>query len=399
MPHSWNDTQPMGAGGSNLGRTDRNLLGSAGAYGTPEPIRTATLRLLERANQQEWRYQALIEAISDGVVVCYDGCIEEVNRSALAIMGHSKEACQGQSLATFFEVDARRIAQSGVRGERRCTIGYRVSGQQYPATIELGGKLPGGRLLLVLRDQTEAFRVVQAWEKAQQTLAEIEDIKSSLVNNVSHELRTPLTILRGYLSLMREALPSDEQECMAAIEEGCTRLQNQIGRLLDFSALQRGALHVTPSRVAIHDLVEAVASRWIERAKAKGLSMSVELAAPCEAFVDPDAAGQVIESIVGNAVRFTDRGHVTVRVSPLGEQVRVEVADTGPGMSNAFMQQAFDAFSQQSRGLTRSHDGLGLGLTLARGLLDMMQGSIDIQSRPGEGSTVCIAFPATARPA
>ena len=141
------------------------------------------------------------------------------------------------------------------------------------------------------------------------------------------------------------------------------------------------------AREALAAFEPAAAERGI------GLAASGE---PAPALADPTALQRVLSNLIDNAVKFTDRGGVSVRIMPAGETVEVRIADTGVGIDEAFLPRLFDEFTQASDGYARTHEGIGLGLPVVRRLVALMSGTIDVQSRPGLGTVVTVRLPSSA---
>ena len=244
-----------------------------------------------------------------------------------------------------------------------------------------------------LRETNEELRhELERRRDAQHAAEAASRAKDALLANMSHEFRTPLTaILSGAEALDLEA--SDEDRLVLdAMRRGAHRLLATLDGVLDLSRLEDGAA-LERAPVDVGDVVRSVAGRYRCAASAKGLEVQV-VAPRVHVLADRAALERVVAALTDNAVRFTERGHVGVGAALEDGAVRVVVADTGVGMAPEFVGEASEPFLQASEGHGRTHEGLGLGLTLARRLSEAMGGRLEIESEPGYGTTVTVTLPA-----
>jgi signal transduction histidine kinase len=263
------------------------------------------------------------------------------------------------------------------------------------ADLEYAGK-PAVQVIardLAERRQAEALRLEVDHER------EINRLKADLVNAVSHELRTPLTSIMGYAEFLEDevggALTPDQRAFVDQIQEGTRRLQRLVDDLLDFARLEAGtfalSLRMADLAQRLHETVESLRPQ----AKDKGVVLEAHPdVSPCLVAMDPGRVGQVLLNLVGNAIKFTPTGgRVTVTLRPVGDHVRVEVADTGIGVAQAHQAQLFEKFFQVDAGATREAGGAGLGLSIARALVEAHGGRIGVTSEPGHGATFWFTLP------
>jgi two-component system, sensor histidine kinase and response regulator len=219
--------------------------------------------------------------------------------------------------------------------------------------------------------------------------------KSQFLANMSHEIRTPMNGVLGFLELLRNDRLSERQRTYTnmALTSGESLLQ-LINDILDFSKIEAGKLEITMARLDIQRLVEEVVEFFGEQAREKKIELACHIAATVPPVIQGDSLRlrQVLVNLVGNAVKFTEKGEVVVRVSFMEETtesvtLRFEVQDTGTGITPEALSRIFHAFSQGDGATTRRYGGTGLGLTIARQLVQLMGGKIEVASTPGEGST------------
>jgi signal transduction histidine kinase len=236
---------------------------------------------------------------------------------------------------------------------------------------------------------------------------EARRLKGEFLANVSHELRTPLTAVLGYAYILREEssgpLTAEQRYAVERIESGGASLLGLINDLLDLTHLGLGRTVVEP------EICDAVALARAARSAAppvpEGLELTLEAPDdPVRLYTDPTLVLRVLEKLVSNAYKFTERGRVTLRVRPIVssaedggglEGIAWEVEDTGIGIAECDHRAIFDEFRQVDGSATRRAGGAGLGLALSRGLARRMGGDITLVSEPGRGSTFTLTLPAT----
>jgi signal transduction histidine kinase len=233
-------------------------------------------------------------------------------------------------------------------------------------------------------------RLLTAKENAEQ----IARFKSTLLANMSHEIRTPLSSILGWTTVLNEEVPEEQRELLALIKQSGHRLQRTLDSVLELAHLDANARLVQPRLVDLFEEVQAVASDMQLRAKRKGIALTVEHRCS-DAFtrLDVTCLRRVLNHLVDNALKFTSKGSVVIAVNRSATELRIDIRDTGVGISKDFMPSIFEEFKQESDGLNRDHEGNGLGLPIVRRLVRLMNGRITVQSRRGEGSTFSIILP------
>ena len=230
--------------------------------------------------------------------------------------------------------------------------------------------------------------------EANDRLHHADKLKDDFLANTSHELRTPLTAILGFAAVLQEELDGDLQHFASMIRRGGERLLDTVNAMLDMARLQADAVDV---HLIDLDVVEAASEvvRGLEPlAEEKGLFVRVmpeSIAVP--ARMDRFGLERILVNLVGNAIKFTDEGGVTVLVDATDDEVHLVVRDTGIGIEREALPELFEEFQQASTGYGRTHEGNGLGLAITQRLVHMLGGEIVVESRVGGGTTFRITLP------
>ena len=250
----------------------------------------------------------------------------------------------------------------------------------------------------VMVDVGHEHRLREELVVAKEAAEEASRAKTSFLSTMSHELRTPLNAIIGYAHLMLDGLDGELTPVQTAdvgqIAAGADRLLALVNDVLDLARVEAGRMDVVAEPVDLAPAVERVACELRSQAAAKELAVSVAVPAGIGAVdADPLRLHQVLLNLAGNAVKFTERGGVTISAREDGAWVEISVADTGPGIAAEALPWIFDEFRQADGSTTRKHGGSGLGLTIARQLAQLQGGSVGAESEVGVGSTFTLRLP------
>ncbi|WP_269715339.1 ATP-binding protein [Caulobacter sp. NIBR2454] len=397
-------------------RLDRDETGTPTAiFGTTLDI-TAQVAGAAALAESESRFRLLAENATDLVIQCTTrGVITYVSPSAKTLLGYESESLAGRSALDFLvRADARgllsglidQMAASG--GKPSARIEYRIrkqngevawfEGQPVLVRDPHTGEITG--ITDIVRDVTARKALEAQLREARAQAEAAAAAKAEFLANMSHELRTPLTAVIGFSEMAAGRPGQDVQttEYLELVTTAGRALLATINDILDFSKLEAGQVEINPVATDPRGLAERTVALFSIQAAHKGLSLCAvgmdDL--PPAVLIDADRVRQVLLNLLGNAVKFTRKGEVRLETAydPVTQMLRIEVTDTGPGISPEAMSKLFQRFSQVDGSSTRAHGGTGLGLAICKGLIEAMGGDINAESRAGEGSRFWFSIPA-----
>ena len=268
--------------------------------------------------------------------------------------------------------------------------------------LAMAGALTLNALVLYLGSRWR-HELLLRLDEARTRAESASQMKSSFLANMSHEIRTPLHGVIGAAELLRGTrLDDGQRHVLSVLRRSSAALLSLVDDVLDFSKLEAGRMRVEHERFDLHDAVHDAAEVFSAQAEAKGVDLLSHCAAGLPASCMGDAARlrQILHNLVGNAVKFTERGEVRVFAAPEPGAdgtpwVRIAVRDTGIGMTEEQTSRLFEAFAQADVSTTRRFGGTGLGLSIARELAALLGGRIEVQSQPGVGSSFMLLLPLT----
>jgi len=237
-------------------------------------------------------------------------------------------------------------------------------------------------------------------EDARHTAEQANRMKSEFLANMSHELRTPLNGIIGLAELLSlEIEDDDKREHAETIRDSGQHLMAVLNDVLDLAKIEANRLNLSLQRIDLKALITAIAALHRIGTSSKGVELLTELpTGPCEVDADPVRLRQVIDNLLSNAVKFTHEGRITIRVVERTENLLISVEDSGIGIPENELTKIFEPFYQAENFLTRRHRGTGLGLPLARQMVETMGGRLDAESVLGKGSFFTISLPREAKP-
>lgn len=238
--------------------------------------------------------------------------------------------------------------------------------------------------------------VVKKLQEANDRLLQANKLKDEFLATTSHELRTPLTAILGFTDVLKEEIPEDAEyrEFLNIIEDSGLRLMDTLNSLLDLAKLRAGIVEITLEKVNLYEQSVGEVSKFEKMAAQKGIELRV-VKPLSDLYVESDvhALGRIFHNLLNNALKFTESGSVEVSFETQSDKVLMHVTDTGIGIDQQFLPDLFNAFIQESDGLSRSHEGTGLGLAICAGLAILMNAGISVRSAKGQGSRFTVELP------
>jgi len=374
-------------------------------------VQTAALR------ESDQRLRAFVEKAIDAIVtIDAEGVIQSANPAVERIFGWAVHEVIGRNIAMLMApedgaVHDGHLARYMSGGPphavdlTREVVGRRRDGGEVPLEVSVSEFTLGEQRYFsgIIRDISERRRVTELAKEKERAESRAA-AKSAFLATMSHEIRTPMNGVLGMLELLSATdLDSEQQDLLGICRDSAQFLLTIIDDILDFSKIEAGRLTLERAEAAMDDMVFAVAELLSSRAWAKDLELVsfVDNDLPARLLCDPARVRQILINLVGNAIKFTQQGQVSIRVVPQEAPdlaarqvlVRFEVEDTGIGLTDEQVARLFRPFEQAEAGTTRRFGGTGLGLAISRRLVDLMGGEIGVLSTPGKGSTFWFTVP------
>nr|WP_255716638.1 response regulator [Dyadobacter chenwenxiniae] len=377
--------------------------------------------LQNEINEKERLVSQYLEAIPDGVMVINKQSeIVFLNQSGREILGlkPSKLITLSDELSQITLLDPTRFHERftpetlpvarGLKGEKLAGNKidlikndkiYHLETNVQPV-IGIEGEVTSA--ITVFRDITERANYEATLEKARALAEKSVRVKDIFLSNVSHEIRTPLNAIIGFTNLLvGEVKEPKSMEYVEYIQYAGRNLLELINDILDFSKIEAGQVHLEKTTISLKEVVESVSVIAKQKAVEKGISYQYRLADDLPAFVEADKLRltQILLNVCGNALKFTEKGGVTLSVEPVRRSVngvqtiRMTVTDTGIGIAKDKLSDVFNRFVQATESTTRVFGGTGLGLSIVKSLVGLFEGTVKLESELGKGTTFIMDFP------
>ena len=349
--------------------------------------------------------EAIFDAATAGILLVREGVITRCNRKVEELFGYEIGEMIGESIRVRFDDDANFEALSremvavlsvgesfGKELELRRKDGVAFWGRI--AAKALDGDEPEAGLVILVTDITAEREAAEVLREAKEVAESAARAKSDFLANMSHEIRTPLNAVIGMSHLaLRTGLDPKQRDYLAKIEASGQHLLALVNDILDFSKIEAGKLSIERAPFDLEAVLSSFTTFLLEKATAKGLELVIDASAeiPRHLVGDSLRIGQILLNYGSNAIKFTDKGEVRVfaRVEERSADellLRIEVEDTGIGLTEAQMRRLFQGFEQADASTTRKYGGTGLGLAISKRLAELMGGSVGVESEYGVGS-------------
>ena len=368
------------------------------------------IRILSRVLRQSHEEIYLIDGITGEILYANEAALKNLGVTAEALRRRVfPEAIEGDDspgkLARFIEV--------GQEGTSYRTLHRRVDGSSYPVEVFLQRMMlrEGPVVTAYARDISLRVEMERELVLAKNAAEEASRAKSDFLSVMSHEIRTPLNGVVGMADLLLStSLDPTQSDYAHVIKLSADTLLSIIGDILDFSKIEAGQMELNVEDLSLYELAENAAIVVSPRAREKSLRLSVFIDPALPEFIRGDGTRlrQIFLNLLGNAVKFTEAGEVSLSLEPASPKpletpkecssqnmqwVRISVKDTGVGIASESLPRLFKPFVQEDSSITRRFGGTGLGLAISRRLVEAMGGEIGVESSPGKGSTFFLIVP------
>jgi PAS domain S-box-containing protein len=374
-------------------------------------VETERKKLDQGLRDQQFYTRSLIESNIDALMTTDPlGIITDVNHQMEVLTGCTRNELIGTPFRDYFSDPERAEAGiSLVLSEKKisdyeltaCARDGRKTVVSYNATTfhDRERKLQG--VFAAARDITEQKHREAELKEARAAAESANSTKSDFLASMSHEIRTPMNAIMGVADLLaKTTLSSEQDKYVQIIRRAGDNLLNLINDILDLSKVEASQLELERTVFSLNDLLEKVVEMVSVRASEKGLALTHEISPniPANLVGDPTRLRQVLLNLVGNAIKFTEFGDVSLRVTHDEDPahptaLRFTISDTGIGISGEKLSRVFEQFTQADSSTTRRYGGSGLGLTISKRLVELMGGRIRVQSTIGQGSVFDFVLP------
>jgi PAS domain S-box-containing protein len=377
---------------------DRALLAS---FANQAAIAVHNARLYQQTAQEKRRLDAILDGSADGILIMNAAhSIQRFNRALARMTGWNANEALGQSHDDVIRWARREPGADLAAAEAG---GWPLMQNPAPLYVEgdllrkTGGFLPAGITYAPLFDREGRLVNLIANVRDITKFREAEELKSTFISIVSHELRTPVSLIKGYAeTLLREDARWDSavvRDSLVVIDEEADRLAEMIENLLDASRLQAGAMRMSMTEVALDRLAERLVEKF--KTQSDKHAFGVEFASDFPIVIGDEARlTQVLSNLLSNAIKYSPAGgRIKVRGSFGPDQVTLSVSDEGAGIADADLPHVFERFYRADSDLTKRVKGTGLGLYLAKAVVEAHDGQIRVESSPGHGTTFSFTLP------
>ncbi|HEY5122825.1 MAG TPA: ATP-binding protein [Ignavibacteria bacterium] len=337
------------------------------------------------------------------------GQIVEANERAVSVYGYTREELLKLNLKDLrhpgtrkdFEATYNRIHEEG--GFLFETLHIKKDGTEIPVEVSSREIIADGHAFYhgIIRDISERKRAEEEMRNAKEKAEEISRLKSSFLANMSHELRTPMSGILGFAEILNNELVDPGYKEMAGIIlKGGKRLTNTLNSILDLSKVEADKMELNFECVNLSEAVSETARLFEASVKEKGLTLKTEIEQNIYSKIDLRILDHALSNLIQNSIVYTEKGSITISLNR--EMINdkdcavLKVTDTGIGIPANYVDAIFEPFRQVSDGLSRKYEGTGLGLTLTKKFVEIMNGEISVESKFGVGSTFTVLFAATA---
>jgi len=364
----------------------------------------------ELLKQSEARYRQLVEHAPAGIyeVDLTKNLFISVNDVMCNYVGYSKEEMLNFGPTRILTQESQknyleRLEKIRMGAEVSLIVEHKAitrQGKEFWILVNTQYFFEEGRLVRatgVIHDITERKLAEQALIKAKEAAERSDRLKDAFISNISHEIRTPLNSILGFADLLPDMISEENKESAEHIFEiinlSGKRLTRTVEMIMNFSRLQIGEFPVNPDNISLPTVLQSVVNEFNVLANEKSLTLLFEnQCGEVKLFIDEYCVIQAIYNLLDNAIKFTPEGYVKLVLYKNEEDIIIDVEDSGIGISEDYLIRLFEPFSQEDTGLSRNYEGIGLGLSTVKKLLDLVGAEITVDSVKGHGTVFHIRF-------
>lgn len=329
-----------------------------------------------------------------------------VNRGARENLGYSSDELQQMTpfdlkpefTRMSFEKHIEPLRSGAVSLLQFHSVHERKDGSTYPVEVrlQLSQLNSSGVFVAFIADIKERLAAEKNLIQAKEEAEAMNRLKGAFLDNMSHEFRTPITGILGFADLLSESVTGDQREFVRYIQKAGRRLMGTLNSVLHLSLIESNSVDLVGTPCDLGELVLRAVELRRAVANEKGLILRAEiLTESTSLLLDEPGINRVLDTLICNAIKFTDKGIITVQLTDSGipgKSVDIVVRDSGIGIDSEFIPHLFDSFRQESSGIGRTYNGVGLGLAITRKLVHMMGGVIRVESKKGSGSVFTVSL-------
>lgn len=404
LPSAGKETSPIG------------LLFVVGSASSPGPhVKECIDHLGGLLEEQIWgwitRHGAaqLFENLSEALLTLDgDSCITFVNRQAETLLECPRNHLLGQKvwsvLPETIGTSTKEQLRTAIADHQSVT--FRLHHPELQLWLQVQSIPFDGGHLVQLDDVTKEVKRKERLSLAQQRAEQADRLKSTFLANMSHEIRTPLTSILGFAEALQDQIATLEtnpdttdlgplSQFTSLIEKGGYRLLNTLNSLINLSKLEAEEMGVSLQAIDLDKVVRETVNMYDAEAEEKDIELRLDLQdSPVRGVADRRGVRIALQNVLSNAVKYTEEGGwIEVRLREQHECALLEIKDCGIGMDPERVPELFEAFRQESTGTSRTYEGAGLGLTVTKRLVDLMEGTIEVDSEKGKGTQFVVRFP------
>lgn len=358
------------------------------------------------------RVQAILDTAVDAIItIDGQGKVQEFNKSAERLFGYQAIEVVGHNVKMLMpepyhsEHDGylsnyRETQRANIIGIGREVVARRKDGSTLPVRLAVGkvAQKKADDLLFVgmLSDISERHALEGSLREAAERAEQAAQAKSNFLANMSHEIRTPMNAIIGFTDLLLHTeLTPTQKEHLQTIKRSSSSLLSLINDILDTTKIEQGYLELENNVFSMPALIQQILATLNLSAQSKGLHLHTDYPESTPKFFIGDSLriAQILTNLIGNAIKFTEQGTVSIKLNYANDNVRIQVKDTGIGMTPEQVSSIFEPFTQADSSISRRFGGSGLGTTISRQLAETMGGTIEVETELGQGSNFCVTLP------